>query len=80
VLVVVLVLVLVLVFIESLHQVPLLFLYRDTLIVSLINCGTSVFSGFVIFSMMGFMAHELGLEVKDVVKSGELSFNYSYPF
>ncbi|KAK3755831.1 hypothetical protein QZH41_013375, partial [Actinostola sp. cb2023] len=42
----------------------------DTLIVSLINCGTSLFSGFVIFSVMGFMAHELGVEVKDVVKSG----------
>lgn len=45
-------------------------IYRDTLIVSLINCGTSLFSGFVIFSVMGFMAHELGMSVKDVVSSG----------
>ncbi|XP_064603734.1 sodium- and chloride-dependent glycine transporter 1-like [Liolophura sinensis] len=44
--------------------------YRDSLIVSLINCGTSIFAGFVIFSVLGFMAHEKGLDVKDVVDEG----------
>ncbi|KAK2163610.1 hypothetical protein LSH36_76g00075 [Paralvinella palmiformis] len=43
---------------------------RDTLIVTLSNCGTSVFAGFVIFSFMGFMAGELNTRVADVVDSG----------
>ncbi len=43
---------------------------RDTFIICLGNCLTSVFAGFAIFSVLGFLATELGLEVKDVVKSG----------
>lgn len=44
--------------------------FRDTLIVSLINCGTSLFAGFVIFTMMGYMGHVLGVGVDEVVKGG----------
>lgn len=45
---------------------------RDALIVSIGNCATSVFAGFVIFSVIGNMAHKLGLEVNQVADEGKI--------
>ena len=47
-------------------------MFRDALIVSLGNCLTSFFAGFVIFGIIGFMAHELGVKVEDVAAQGEV--------
>lgn len=52
---------------------------RDTFIVSLINCGTSVFAGFAVFSLLGFMATQLNREVKDVVEAGPGLAFIAYP-
>ena len=52
--------------------------YRDSLIVALINCGTSIYSGFVIFSILGFMAKEKGVAVSDVAKGGKIIRVYSH--
>ncbi|CAH1781357.1 unnamed protein product [Owenia fusiformis] len=43
---------------------------RDSLIVSIGNCLTSFFAGFVIFSYLGFLAKELGTTVAKVATSG----------
>ena len=45
--------------------------YRDSLIVGVINCGTSIFAGFVIFSILGFIAHEKGVTVDKVATDGK---------
>jgi len=52
---------------------------RDTLIVCFGNCCTSVFAGFAIFSVLGFMAHELGVPVSEVVSSGSGLAFVAYP-
>ena len=53
--------------------------YRDAMIVPLINCGTSVFAGLVIFSVLGFMSYETGVAIDKVVTQG-MSFLLSLFF
>ncbi|XP_073715135.1 sodium-dependent noradrenaline transporter [Misgurnus anguillicaudatus] len=44
--------------------------YRDALLTSTINCITSFFSGFAIFSVLGYMAYQHGVDIKDVATEG----------
>jgi len=43
---------------------------RDSVLVSAINCATSFFGGFVIFSVLGFMSHKTGVPVAEVATDG----------
>lgn len=43
---------------------------RDALIVPVVNCGTSIYAGFVVFSILGYMAKAKGLDVEDVAEQG----------
>jgi len=52
---------------------------RDTLIVSIGNCFSSVFAGFGVFSFLGHMAYRNCMNVTDVVKSGPGLAFIAYP-
>ena len=40
--------------------------------VTLSNCGTSFFAGFVIFAIIGFMAEQLNIDIEDAAVGGML--------
>uniref|UniRef100_A0AAQ5X419 Transporter n=1 Tax=Amphiprion ocellaris TaxID=80972 RepID=A0AAQ5X419_AMPOC len=44
--------------------------YRDALLTSTVNCVTSFFSGFAIFSVLGYMAYKHGVRIEDVATEG----------
>jgi len=44
--------------------------YRDAMMITTINCGTSVLAGFVVFSVLGSLAAQTGRAVEDVVDQG----------
>ncbi|XP_052831093.1 sodium- and chloride-dependent glycine transporter 2 [Octopus bimaculoides] len=52
---------------------------RDSILVPLVDCFTSFFSGFVIFTVLGFMSKVKGVDVDTVVKGGPGLAFIAYP-
>ncbi|XP_054015666.1 sodium- and chloride-dependent glycine transporter 1-like [Hylaeus anthracinus] len=53
--------------------------HRDAIFVTVTNLLTSIFAGFVIFSIMGFLAHEMQMPINEVVQSGAGLAFIAYP-
>uniref|UniRef100_H2ZHX5 Transporter n=1 Tax=Ciona savignyi TaxID=51511 RepID=H2ZHX5_CIOSA len=53
--------------------------FFDSVVVCSVNCITSLFAGFAIFTVVGHMAHTLGKPVDEVVKSGFSLAFVAYP-
>ncbi|XP_020375551.2 sodium- and chloride-dependent neutral and basic amino acid transporter B(0+)-like [Rhincodon typus] len=44
--------------------------YKDAVIISFVNCGTSLFAGFATFAILGHMAYVQNKPVQEIVESG----------
>nr|XP_057923560.1 sodium- and chloride-dependent GABA transporter 2-like isoform X1 [Doryrhamphus excisus] len=53
--------------------------YRDTYALCLLNSSTSFVAGFAIFSVLGFMSYELGVDIAVVAESGPGLAFIAYP-
>ncbi|XP_050406661.2 sodium- and chloride-dependent GABA transporter 1 isoform X1 [Patella vulgata] len=52
---------------------------RDTIIYSIVCEGTSFYAGFAVFAVLGFMSHETGLGVAEIVRTGPGLAFITYP-
>lgn len=43
---------------------------RDAILIPIINCATSIYAGFAVFCVLGFMAYEKNMDVEDVAEQG----------
>ena len=51
-------------------KLSVLSVYRDAIMINIVSFFTSLYAGFAVFSIIGFMANEAGIEVDKVIDSG----------
>ncbi|KAF0311366.1 Sodium- and chloride-dependent glycine transporter 1 [Amphibalanus amphitrite] len=51
----------------------------DAIVVPVLNCFTSFFAGFVVFSVLGFMSHQTGVPIEKVATGGPSLAFVTYP-
>ena len=47
--------------------------HRDAIIIAVANCATSIFCGVVVFSALGFIAHDKGVKIEEVKRCLRIS-------
>lgn len=52
---------------------------RDALVIPFVNCAASVFAGFAVFSVLGFLAHQMDTHIADVTTGGPALAFIMYP-
>lgn len=52
---------------------------RDAILIPIVNCSTSIFAGFVVFSVLGFMSAKTGISVDKVASHGPGLAFVTYP-
>ena len=53
--------------------------FRDAIVINIVSFCTSLYAGFAVFSIIGYMANEYGMDVKEVIKSGPGLAFIAYP-
>ncbi|RNA14740.1 sodium- and chloride-dependent glycine transporter 1-like [Brachionus plicatilis] len=53
---------------------------RDAIFVTVSNCITSIFAGFVVFAFIGYLSFKTGREINDVIQAGQGLAYVVYPF
>ncbi|XP_076860841.1 sodium- and chloride-dependent GABA transporter 2-like isoform X2 [Brachyhypopomus gauderio] len=53
--------------------------YKDCVALCVLNSTTSIFAGFAVFSVLGYMCHELDVPMQDIVRSGPGLAFIAYP-
>ncbi|XP_055540272.1 sodium- and chloride-dependent glycine transporter 1 isoform X2 [Wyeomyia smithii] len=51
----------------------------DAILIPIVNCATSIFAGFVVFSVLGYLSHQTGLPVSTVATGGPGLAFVTYP-
>ena len=61
------------------HKYLMVLFCRDSIIVPIINCRTSIYGGFAIFSVLGFIATQKGVDVREVADEGSIAVSLLPP-